>query len=485
MHSITRAIGITLFLLLAALVVAQLFVPPITGLANNGDYERVMCYAGLEAAPQYRDAPYFAWLNTQYAFNRATWTPFWYVTSQGLLVWAAAAAKWLTRGGAPFDIRWMGALHALLFLLGVAVIFRALARLHPLVTAVAGLLLVAVACDAGYLVYFNSFYSEPGAYVFLYLLAGVILTLLLRDPAARERRVLLIAYTVLAALLVTSKAQYVFLGLPLAVFGWLLARQAPEGSGPPPRRRGLGLAALLLAVSGAYYLFGRPAEVVQCNLYHMVFLEILPHSPAPSRDLADLGLDAKYAALSGTTWFTPGVPVKTPAFQADFFGRIGYGTVLRFFLTHPARVWSRLQREGPSVFSLRPAYLGNYERSAGKPPYAKSWHFSAWSSWKESLPAKNSLLAVFVLLNAAALLLKWRAFDRTAADRRLTGLHLLLFVMCGLEFVMVLLGDGGGETVKHMHLASALFDLCLLYMAVALAAGIAARLSGRRPAERA
>ena len=46
----------------AALYAVQLLLPPIVGLANNGDFERVLGPVGLRAAAEGRAEKYFSWI---------------------------------------------------------------------------------------------------------------------------------------------------------------------------------------------------------------------------------------------------------------------------------------------------------------------------------------------------------------------------------------------------------------------------------------
>ena len=51
----------------AALVLsAQLLVPPVQGLADNGDYQRVMGYAGFDHSTDVYAERYFSFLRTEY-----------------------------------------------------------------------------------------------------------------------------------------------------------------------------------------------------------------------------------------------------------------------------------------------------------------------------------------------------------------------------------------------------------------------------------
>ena len=88
----------------------QLWIPPYTGLADNGDFVKVVGRASLAAidpGPQ----------STFHFFNRlwrnepnALWvSPYW-----GIEVWLAKLAMWIGNTN-PFDIRWLGLVHVIIF----------------------------------------------------------------------------------------------------------------------------------------------------------------------------------------------------------------------------------------------------------------------------------------------------------------------------------------------------------------------------------
>jgi hypothetical protein len=47
----------------------QLFVPPIVGLADNGDFSRVSEPLGIFPPPEIGNAAFFAWIVPQYRFD--------------------------------------------------------------------------------------------------------------------------------------------------------------------------------------------------------------------------------------------------------------------------------------------------------------------------------------------------------------------------------------------------------------------------------
>src|SRR5476651_1534953 len=73
----------------AVILCVQLFVPPVVGLADNRDYERVMGYAGFQHTTADPAERYFSFVRTQYAVVSPGWFKGGYHSSETLLAFAA------------------------------------------------------------------------------------------------------------------------------------------------------------------------------------------------------------------------------------------------------------------------------------------------------------------------------------------------------------------------------------------------------------
>src|SRR4029434_1231469 len=89
-------------------------------------------------------------------------------------------------------------------------------------------------------------------------------------------------------------------------------------------------------------------------LFRHVFADLLPNSPDPAADLVELGLDADLLRYNGTNAYQPGAPLGDPDFDARFFQRFDFASLVRFYMRHPARLADRLKRGAPSAFRQRP-----------------------------------------------------------------------------------------------------------------------------------
>lgn len=437
----------------AAILASQLLIPPVVGLADNGDFERVMGYAGFQHTTSDSAERYFAFVRTQYALAPPGWFRGGYLSSETLLAFAARLAHLAFFPHAPFDIRLLGAIHVALFLLGLAGILHACRGLSLGTQTAVAALLVFFFTDVGYAAPFNSFYSQTASFLFL------LLTVAAAAEAVRRGRLggaVLLTYFACALLFVASKPQEAPSAIVLAAYGVRLANPAPRRSW---RRVAAGLA-ILLCVFAVVYARRSPRTLRAATVYQVVFDDLLAFSDTPESDAAALGLDPGWLRYRGTNPYAPESPLLDPGFQARFLERTGFRRIIGFYALHPGRFAGRVQRAAASAWSLRPV-LGNFEKSPERPRFTLSERFSLWSRIRGVLGAwpltTTALLAGANL--AAALWTRRRASERGRLFR--DGVAALA-VLAVLSFVVVVLAQAPLDASRSLYSHHALCDLLLV-----------------------
>jgi hypothetical protein len=454
----------------AVVLSAQLLVPPVSGLADNGDYQRVMGYAGFEHSTDVYAERYFSFLRTQYRVLPIGFVRSDYLSSETLLALAArfvSPAAW--RGGL-FDIRALAAVHIGLLLLALGLLVRACRDLAPAAQCVAAALLVFFFTDVGYAGPFNSFYSQTASLLFLLLTAAAAATAIRRG---RLDGGLAAVYFLCAALFVASKPQEAVQAPILALLGLLLAGFRFRGGWRKPAVA----MALALCLFGLWCGRRTPRTLQAAALYQVLFYETLPHSPSPQADMAELGLDPAWIRYSGTDAFQPDTPLEDAAFRDRFLASTGYARIVRFYLAHPGRMAERVRRASPKIWSLRPSY-GNLERSEQFPTRTLTTRFAAWSRMRLKVFGSFPIAALALLLlgNAAFALATWRG--ASARGRLLREGILAAAFMSATAFGVCLLTNAPPDFSRVFYVAEALCDLLL----VADAAWLVQSLAGARRA---
>jgi hypothetical protein len=115
--------GIALWTAGAACVAAQVLLPGFIGIANNGDFGKV--YAWLCLAPRGAETT-FTYFQPDYVWSARSYWNSPYHSSESALAWLATRLAGATHEGAAFDIRWQGALHAVIWLAACGILLAAL-----------------------------------------------------------------------------------------------------------------------------------------------------------------------------------------------------------------------------------------------------------------------------------------------------------------------------------------------------------------------
>src|SRR5579862_1931823 len=152
----------------AAIVIYQLFVPPIVGIADQGDFRRVIGRFGYGPEQRGLNTLYVA---PKYVPDQSNRVPEWeQFSSQYFFVWAALAINKIVSKDGKLDIEMMGAVYTIAFLLALARLLQATSTLRRRAWLWAGLVLILT--DVAYVAYFNTFFAEPASFIFLLLIAG-------------------------------------------------------------------------------------------------------------------------------------------------------------------------------------------------------------------------------------------------------------------------------------------------------------------------
>ncbi|PYI57267.1 efflux RND transporter permease subunit [Paenibacillus flagellatus] len=437
-----------------AVFVYVLMVRPIAGIADNGDFLRIMTSAGLDYLDpnlSYEDK-YFGYFIREFKLTSIGIGG--YVSTQVPLV---IVATWLNRlvfDTTVFDMRSMALVYSPLLLAA----FYAVMRFHrhlPLVSRIAlGLALVFVFADIGYIGYFNSLFGEPVSFVFLLLTVALALGLAQSDKPSRK---LLVAFFVCAIFLTGSKVQNAPVGILLALLGIRFLRHRGDSAW---RKTVIGFSAFLAVGSLAMYVLA-PKQLKEINMYQTVFYGVVKDSPTPERDLEELGVPKELAVLAGTNFFTPNTPIpqRDPRLYESFYNHMSHAKIALFYLKHPVRLVQKLEIAAENGMTIRPYYLGTYEKSEGMPRGAVSDKFGWWSETKRTvLPNTLWFLVPFCLLFYAVLWVSHRRADGLGGK-----LYAETFAVVGLigivAFLIPVIGDGEADLSKHLFLFNVCFDV--------------------------
>ncbi len=473
--------------LFALAVIYQVLIPPVVGLPDNGDFQRMTQSVGLTPADSGKTDGYCSF--TRYYSWDPTHRGKPFPSAELLFVGLALLVNGVLCKNGLFDILSLGLVHGLAYI-GVAALigYCGYRSRHPLRWLVyLGILVLFT--DVAYVAYMNSLYAEPSALIFACATLAFAMLVVVEGKSERGRRIGLMGFLVCSLLFLSAKLQNAMLGPLLAICLYLLCRIGARAK-RADRLRMWGPVAIL-ALSFAYWTLYSifPMGIRNTNVYDSIFFEIIKNSPTPQADLRELGLDPSYIKYRGTTAWSPGV---SKAVYQPVYERVREKGLILFYARHPARLTNLLTRASRQAFETRPGYLGNYDQYTisriikldrsrqllpGESYRAEStsylrlprWYFShsfaLGSDLKRTcLVGRAWPLSVFAILSLGAVLVKRLRFDRSRQARMVSGIHIGIILMAALQFLACTVGAGELDLVKHLFLFDVLCDICMVFL---------------------
>lgn len=459
--------GLAFGALALVIVLCVLFAGDDVGLSNNGDFNRVMYASSLsygEYVPShtYADAYTIDLSHGSWSANLASilFSPKGLDSYPSLhvpLVRLSVAVnlmvnKMMGWEMSTYHLGVQGVMYALLYAVAIGLLC-AQVRLRRLwadiLVKCAGLI---VLCDIGYIAYFNSFYGEALEHIMLVFCAAFLLRALGRArPTVWDEM-----WCVLSAL---GYGWAKFFNIPLAILLAAVMALAVYLRGGKKRRVlaiGSGAIAMLLVVWSVV-----PGWMDIETNYNAVFFGVVrDQDEGTARHyLSDLGLPEELSDYRDTNYYMDGL---LPELEArglrDEVESVTKTDLLRFYLTHPGRLWEQIQITALHCGMVRPYYLANY--AAGHSPMSYSGRMSLWGTVRDWLALDTvwgnfAVSAIFVVLAVAT-------WGRKAKPLWLALPLLALLGALAYAYLLPVMLNGEGDFAKHMFAFIELIDLLLL-----------------------
>ncbi|VDG17931.1 glycan biosynthesis hexose transferase WsfD [Lactiplantibacillus mudanjiangensis] len=451
--------------LLAMLICAGLagyliFIPPINGLADNGDFYRAMYSNGI-----------YKLLGTHYSYFSYVTQHFglmqYYNENQSVIFssqpWFVHLAVFLNKifySKTVFDLRFMGLVNYVLYLGAIYLLTDALTfpskRLRNYLIAA---LVVFVFGDSSFTLYFNSFFAEPQMLsLTMYSFASFIL---LARQRYQHRWPLLLLFAISTLVLIASKSQNAPLALSFTVvaLGLLFL--------PHFQAQRLyifaGIGVLLVTGVLTYKLIGKDFAYV--NQYQAFSHGVLTQTGDPSKALAKNGIDEQYALMKDQDYYAKQFATIQPSqsyVEKNLLSKYGFGWIVKYYLQHPKQFGKLMDLAAADVMITQTKAVGDYTKASGASPGKQLTFFTGYSSIAGAFfPQKfafNCLLAVaLVMVYAVGFYndLKHGEIEGVLKFFQVTGL-LTIFIFVP---IIAIVGDGDADLAKHIFMAPVSLDL--------------------------
>lgn len=453
-----KRIGVEVYSVLAAAVilVCLLMFKPIIGVADNGDFSRIMGQTGLAYISDAPEDRYFDYVTRQYRISGAEQAYSPYFSSEVHLVAFAKLLNNLFNSRAGyFDIRFLAAIYSTVLLAALYLLVKYLKQGPMPVDFILAGILIYIFTDVAYISYFNSLYGEAVAFSFLLLTAGLALCLIRQE---KHTLTVLTAFFLASMFFIGAKVQYAPAGLLIAVFGIRLSRLRGDKLWKVST---VFFSMLVLWLSVVSYQ-SVPENIKVCNKYQTVFYGVLKDSPTPDKDLEELGLAPAFAVLAGTNYFMEDYPIdiKEPAFLEKIQKEVNPAKIALFYGRHPDRFIQKLNAAAKSGLTILQGF-GNYEKPSGSGERKTAEGLGWWSNLRaRAIP--GSLLFITLIFTLFFTVLLYRHSKVSSAQSKLFLELLMLMGLIGLsQAVIPIVGDGEADISKHMFIFNVCFDMVL------------------------
>lgn len=314
-------------------------------------------------------------------------------------------------------------------------------------------------CDAGYLLYFNSFYGEPLQYVAVMMLIALGLLIYKRPTIPKAACFFVSLYFFAGSKLVN---------VPYAVIVSLLALSFVFLRKDKLYRIGIGVIVVIAAVMIARLYVSIPDWMHEDTTYQSVFFGAVKETETPEKDFKQLHIDQKYIPLINTHAYMDEdeypIDISTDRFREDFYEKTSKGDILFFYMRHPVRFTQKVIFSIKNASSLRPLNLGNSKD-------VMMYHSNRYSLWSNLRVASKFLYNPLIVFIIAIIMTAYVVFahiflvreKRETDEKRLYIIMVMYVLIAGLWINMCLpvLGNGEADIMKHMFLFTNCMDILL------------------------
>ncbi len=473
-EKVFRKYIIIVFILLAIVIIAYvLFKYPKPGVADQGDFNRVMFASGLQLTDKDKNNPdlkrYLDYIITDYSMSDKG------IPRMLAGVIGTTISVFVTIGGIIsrilgrqiFSTEYLAGVYCLVYLFSITVILKYINIKGKIKCIIVGLLTLFIFFDGNYLVWFNSLYGEPAMITtFMLYLSSWVYYIYHKEVLNEKEKVFskIILIFIASFMFIGSKLQVIS---ALPVISLMFIKLIWDNRNILTWRK-KGILLILLIILVAYpidiSLIHKPLS--EDTNYNSVFYGILKDSKNPRQDLIDLGLNPDMAVEAGKNAYFPTkdyvkyIP-HTEITEKEFYSRMSNGKLIKFYITHPLRLIQGMEYTAAHAFDTS-TYLGKYKRSYSEIPIRKFDRFTAWSSIRlKYMPKRLVFIAsIYTAILVCSILVYLKNRLNTEVKAKMQLFWAVLFISI-LQFPMSYMGNGQADTSKQLYLFNFTFDIII------------------------
>ncbi|MGQ2374673.1 glycan biosynthesis hexose transferase WsfD [Companilactobacillus zhachilii] len=440
-----------------------LFIPPINGLADNGDF-----YNTLLSNDLYRFSTRFSQYNNfviekfgilQYYNGNHVYA----VTSQLIFVRLALILNKIFYSRTIFDIRFMGVVNTLFYLGGIYLLTNSLVYpLRKVRSYVVALLTAFIFGDAAYILFFNSFFAETQMLIFTVYLFAAIMSLA-RDVYQHHWPMIILFFTC-AIMLILSRQQNASLTIPLIVIslGMLFLPNFRA------RRMVIIFGSLLILVSGMGIYLSTSQEARDANKFESFSHGVLIDSSIPTKRIERGGLDGQFALVRGSNYYADtyaSIKSSGSYVKQNLLKKEGINWVTRYYLANPKQFFYLLNVAAADITNLQPKDIGDYPRDTDHKALSQYHYFTIYSAMVGILyPAKYAFDCLIALSASMCYAVGFYLDIREQRHYGILRFFLILGLMIAVVFIPIYMIITAGESNLSQHLFMVATSLNLTFL---------------------
>lgn len=466
---------VLIFFIVAVIVIISfvIFKYPQMGVADQGDFNRIMSETGLTVLDSDNEnidfVRYYDYLVTDYKIN----TDSYFMTlllgrssMNYIIIFIGLVCS--VFGKEVFRTQYLAIFYATIYIFSFTSILKLINIKGKINYMLISLLVIFVFFDGNYLIWFNSLYGEPMMIISLTLYIASVFYYIngkyINKGNNIQRRIMYIYIS--SIILLISKFQLIT-SLPILVF--LLIKITYQNRRLINKKYSVIyciLFSLIIASSIKSCMIN--SDVSMDTQYNSVFYGILNGSEHPRQDLIDLGLNPDMAVEAGKNMYLDKDKYQkyepyAEITQKEFYDKISNYKLAKFYLTHPSRLFDGMQYTAEKAFKTSTS-LGKCYISDSITPVTEQYNrFTLWSEIREKWFPKNLLFIVIVYFFVFAVSLLY--FIRNRKNGEITDKITVLWIvmLIGIiQFPMPFIGNGQADTSKQLFLFNYIFDILIV-----------------------
>jgi len=464
------------FIVIAALIIAfVLFRFPQPGVADQGDFDRVMTTSGLTLLQEDKLNPdfnrFYDYTVTDYQIKTNIITGVLTIIGSSIgYVIALISYVCKLLGSNVFKTQYLAFVYGGLYISAMILILRKIDIKSKVKLIIVSLAIIFVFLDGNYLLWFNSLYGEPMMIITLTLFIGAVLNYINHKyvEKSNDRLIRNIVYVLGSAFLFLGSKLQVSTSLPFLVI--ILVKILWDNKRLISKKTLIKLVVLLaIVIMYPIQLNMMNKGISKDTQYNSVFNGVLKGSETPEQDLIDMGLNPEMAVEAGKhSYLDKSEYVKyipsTQITEDEFYSKMSNGKLAKFYLTHPKRLIEGMEYTSGKAF-ITSTSLGKYSRTFSEEPVRQFNRFTTWSTFREKyFPAKLWFVVSIYMLIAIVSITGF--FKNKKNDSIKNKIMLLWVVMCigAIQFPMPFVGNGQADTAKQLYLFNFVFDILLVVL---------------------